>query len=214
MSQQNQLIMILGKRGSGKSSLLEKKLGQLPRFVLYNTLMEDCYSKFQQIEKFEELCKEITRDTYRISYRGNDGLSMEEDFDYCTRLCFATGNMTFAVDEIDLHSSPISLSQPLEEMISLGRHRNVDFYCASRRPYLIHPLIRSQANRIYSFQQTEPRDLKWCSEVMSPNTLEQLPRLPFFKFIEWNDGDNVTHKDESLTETDEESTIDEKPSLD
>lgn len=190
----------------GKSTLLALKLSQQPRFVLYDTLTESTYERFQRVTDFDTLCNEIQKDTFRIAYHGIEGLTIEEDFDFCCRLIYAQGNMTFSVDEIDLHCSPTSMPQSLENIVSIGRHRNIDFYCASRRPYAIHPLIRSQANRIYSFNQTEPRDLDWCAQVMSSDLIERLPLLARYNHIEWNDSDlsspgmEEPHNNQALTE--------------
>jgi DNA helicase HerA-like ATPase len=99
---------------------------------------------------------------------------------------YETGNLVFAVDEIDLFTSPNFLPRHLDRIVSLGRHRNIRFYCATRRPKEIPPLIRAQAGTVISFQQTEPLDLEWCKAVMGSDA-ENLPTLPQYQAFEWSD---------------------------
>lgn len=168
------------------------------RSLIYNTLMEEAYSGFQQITDYGELCDELSKDrsTFNISYRGVD-TSMEEDFSYCCRAVYAAGNISFAVDEVDLHSSPLSLPKPFEYLISIGRHRNTDIYVASRRCYSIHPLIRSQCSELYTFIQTEPRDIAWLTELIGREKAESCSSLQQYKYLYWNDNPQLAHTTES-----------------
>src|SRR5207247_1575721 len=90
------------------------------------------------------------------------------------------------VDEVDLFTSSNFLPRHLDMIVSLGRHRGVRFFGASRRPQDIPPLIRAQAGRIISFIQTEPRCIEWLRQVMGDAAL-QVRRLQRFKALEWDD---------------------------
>lgn len=156
--------------------------------------MEPTYSGFQQVTEFDELCNilESNRSNFHVSYRGTD-LSMEEDFSFVCRAIYSAGNICFAVDEVDLHSSPVSMPKPFEYLISIGRHRNVDVYVASRRCYSIHPLIRSQTNELFTFIQTEPRDISWLAELIGKEKAETTSSLGQFKYLYWNDIPDLAH---------------------
>lgn len=160
-----------------------------PRVVVYDTLRERHYATFEQVSDFPTLCQRIADNhpLFRLAYRGEEEEeSLESDFDFCCRAILCSRNVVFAVEEVDLFSSPHSLPLPLEKIISIGRHRDLSCFVASRRAPAIHPLIRSQAARIISFTQTEPRDLDWCREVMGSEA-EKLPGLRQFHFLEWRD---------------------------
>jgi len=185
--------IVLGKRGMGKSTRLVEMLKLESRFILFNTLGEECYEVFETCRTFKALCEVILseRPCFQINYRGiHDGLSTEQDFDFCTRLILQCQNVVFAVDEIDQHQKPISLPQSLENIVSLGRHQDISFWCATRRAHLIHPLIRSQANEIHIFHQWEPRDIEWLKECIG-NRAYEVPNLPKYCSIIWRDTDGI-----------------------
>lgn len=178
--------LILGKRGTGKSTLLKRKLDLVSRFVVYNTLGESTYP-YESIKSIPELCDRLAGAPRRlaVAYRGVE-LPLEEDFDSFCRAVWATGDLTIGIDEIDMMSSPTFMPFSLERLVSLGRHRAISVWCVTRRPYLVHPLIRSQAVEIVSFRQTEPRDVAWCREAMGDEA-EELPRLAEFQAHVWRD---------------------------
>ena len=172
----------MGKRGSGKSFLLRKKLSQQTRFVLYNTLGEPTYSEFETVTDFDVLAEKLKKNSglIRVNYCRLSPLSMADDFNMVCEAVKASSNIIFAVDEIDLHTNPNMLPEPFEYLVSIGRHRGISVWVISRRPYLIHSLIRSQASTVITFNQTEPRDIEWLKQVIG----EQVNRLPSLKQYE------------------------------
>lgn len=191
----------MGKRGSGKSYTLRRLIKARPRVLIYDTLVEEMYDDCTRIISFPELVDKLSVKDKCFTYAYHDiETPMSMDFDYACRVVYEVGNMTFVVDEIDRHCDSHSMPYSLEKLISFGRHRNVEFVCASRRPYAVNPLIRSQASEVYSFIQTEPRDVDYMREVIGTEA-EKLPTLPLHKFIYWND--SAAHKvEKDLTDTD------------
>jgi YD repeat-containing protein len=187
--QQSRLTVILGKRGTGKSTRLRSLIQSEPRVLLFDTLHEPTYDAFRRVNDFGRLVDVLNEDAaiFRVAYSWQGRLSREEDFDYVCRAVYGSHDLLFAVEEIDLFCSPQSMPRYLDMIISLGRHRGLSFVCASRRPKEIHPLIRSQANEIISYTQTEPGDLEWCQQVMGHDLASRLPELPPFESIVWRD---------------------------
>ena len=181
--------VILGKRGSGKSWALRDMIASEPRVLLYDTLKEPTYDKLKRVEKFPELCKLLIANpaVFRVAYSWDGVAEHEVDFDRVCNAVYACRGLTFAVDEVDLFTSPTFIPRPLDKVISLGRHRGISLWVASRRPKEIHSLIRSQANRVMSFAQTEPADLEWCRQVMGSQA-DELPGLGQYKSLTWFDG--------------------------
>jgi len=180
--------VIVGKRGSGKSWALRDMIRSEPRVLLYDTLHEPTYDEFSRMDKFPELCKFLSSNPaiFRVAYSW-DGIAPHElDFDRVCRAVYACRRMTFAVDEIDLFTSPSFLPRSLDKVVSLGRHRELSIWVATRRPKEVHPLIRSQANRVLSFAQTEPADLDWSRQVMG-DMADSLPSLKQYESRCWHD---------------------------
>lgn len=180
--------VIVGKRGSGKSCALRDMLSREPRAVLYDTLREPTYDKFTRIGSFPELCKFLAANpaVFRVAYSWDGVASHEVDFDRACRAAYACRRLTFAVDEVDLFTSPSYIPRPFDRLVSLGRHRELSVWVATRRPKEVHPLIRSQANMVVSFAQTEPADLEWSRQVMGSGA-DRLPALRLYERVVWTD---------------------------
>ncbi len=180
--------IIVGKRGFGKSYQLRKLLRAEPRVVLYDTLKEKEYDELERIEKFPELCRALAADKpiFRYAYSWDGTADREIDFERVCRAVYCCHRLTFAIEEVDQFCSPSFLPKHLDMIVSLGRHRDLSVWVASRRPKEIHPLIRSQANTVISFAQTEPADLEWSAQVMG-SMVEKLPRLKKFRSVTWQD---------------------------
>ena len=170
--------LILGKRGSGKSWALREMIRGEPRVLLYDTLHEPAYDEFRRIDKFPELCKLLIENPpiFRVAYSWDGVAEHETDFDRACHAVFACRGLTFAVEEVEMFTSPSFIPKSLRKIVSLGRHRELSLWIATRRPKEVHPLIRSQANRVVSFSQSEPADLEWCRQVMGDMT-DGLPQL-------------------------------------
>lgn len=181
--------IVVGKRGFGKSWALRAMLRQEPRFVLYDTLKEKTYDEFQRVEDFPALCRVLAQDPpmFRIAYSWNGLAAREVDFERVCEAVYCSHGMTFAVEEVDQFSAPTYLPRHLDMLVSLGRHRDLSVWVASRRPKEIHALIRSQANRVVSFSQTEPADLEWSRQVVG-DLAGRLPSLKKFEHVTWEDG--------------------------
>lgn len=159
-----------------------------PRVVLYDTLREKTYNDFQRLDKFPELCRLLARDPaiLRVAYSWDGTAARELDFERVCRAVYCCTRLTFAVEEVDQYCAPTWLPTYLDQIVSLGRHRDLSLWVASRRPKEIHPLIRSQANRVTSFCQTEDADLQWCRQVIG-DLADRLPSLKLYESVTWED---------------------------
>ncbi len=182
-------MMMLGKRGSGKSSKLAKLLAEYPRFILYDTLVEDAYSKFKRVSTYRELCQILleNKPIFQVAYRSlEDNVSQEEDFERTCKAVMACRNLVFAVEEVDLFCKSWKMPLPFEHMVSIGRHREISVFAVSRRPANVHPLIRSQASKVITFRQNEPRDIEWLEQVIG-DAAHKVPKLRQYECLVWVD---------------------------
>lgn len=159
------------------------------RFVLYDTLREPTYNEFQRVESFPELCRLLAKDPpiFRVAFSWNGVAEREIDFARVCEAVYCSRSLVFAVDEIDTFCAPTYTPRHLDMIVSLGRHRGISFWGATRRPKEIPALIRAQANEVISYTQTEPADLDWCRQVMGERA-DELPGLGKYKAFEWRDG--------------------------
>jgi len=181
--------IVVGKRGFGKSWALRGMLRTEPRVVLYDTLKEKTYNEFSRIEGFPALCRFLATNPaiFRVAYSWDGTAPRELDFERVCEAVFCCRGLTFAVEEVDQYCNSSFLPRHLDMIVSLGRHRDLSVWVASRRPKEIHPLIRSQANQVVSFAQTEPADLEWSRQVIGDLSAD-LPGLKKYRSLTWKDG--------------------------
>jgi len=192
--EKSKIEIIIGKRGLGKTTLLKKKIFFLLPFepraniIIFDTLFEydtDDFFNFDSfiiIESIADFRKQINdfienRMPIRIIFKpiGIDGFK-EETFD---QLCFfinILSNIHFFVDEADSFCNAYYVSENFRKIIEYGRHKNISLYCSARRFTALSRYLTSQANKLITFRQSEPRDLKLMSEFgMDINAVKKLP---------------------------------------
>lgn len=184
---EKKIILIFGKRGSGKSYLVKKKLiAGAPRLVIYDTLGE--YTDgviFEDLEKLNMFWRQTYRRPFRIIYRP---LNPEAEIEQIAELVFALGDLTFVVEEIDCYCSAHQIAENFAHIIQRGRHKNITLIGVTQRPYGIHRLLTSQAKQIYVFNTNEPRDRDYLRELLGQEIDAKLDGLQQYQYVEWSDG--------------------------
>lgn len=189
---ESKVLLILGKRGSGKSYFLKHMLRDCSRFLVYDTLGEyEDGVVFQDRQMLFDFWKERLDDDLRLIYQP---LQPEEEFDYICNLVYESGNMIFAAEEIDKFCRPNGISLPFANVIQRGRHRDIAFVGVSQRPFGINRIISSQAKEIYTFQQSEPRDLEYLSMFIGKDLTEKVRNLPPYHFLYWQSNGKIAVK--------------------
>jgi hypothetical protein len=79
--------------------------------------------------------------------------------------CFELGEVTLVCEEVDkILCSAYFINDGLSKLINYGRHRKVDLICCARRAGDVHMQLRAGVDEIITFNQKEPRDLKYLEE--------------------------------------------------
>ena len=185
---EKKVILIFGKRGSGKSYLAHSILKSHKRYLVYDVLgeYEDgvCFESKADLADFWE--RNLDRE-FRLIYRP---LKPRDEFEDICKLVLACGDMTFLVEELDTFCSPQEIGDSFASIIQRGRHFNITFIGVSQRPFGINRVISSQAKEIYTFQHDEPRDLDYLSLYIGKE-VEQIKALKEYHFLKWQQSGNV-----------------------
>lgn len=180
-----EVITILGQRGSGKSSWLKKKLPEIPRFILWDTLGE--YDGFERFEDLDSL--------YRYIHANQSGVFQAvyvtekdpEDFGPVCTIAGAVGPCYFIIEEVDTYATPTYCPQELMTLLKKGRHYGVSMAFVSRRPAEIHRMITAQSNRFVIFRILEGRDIQYLKSILGPEA-DKLPALETLHYMDWIHG--------------------------
>lgn len=198
---EKKILLILGQRGCGKSTLSEMMTEDCRRLFVYDTL-NNCRVRGVIIESYDELVafwssildknpKAERTFPFRIIYRPVDP---QEDFERICDLVYSLGYLTFLVEEVDsfIGSQKDSLPRDFLNIVQRGRHRDIELIGITQRPYAIPPILRSQAKEIYTFRQFEPRDIDFMRAFIGDEA-DKIRDLADYEYIFW-DGKNVDYR--------------------
>lgn len=171
-----------GRKGSGKSYSIKQRLRKfrgsvcvwdtlseyagpasdnpLPRAVLYRSVRELAIASSQG-----KLAKQAVVQDRR------------DKFDAWCRWALAAGPRLLVIDEVNLYCGPSRGSEPLLELLRIGRHSCIDVEFAARRPAEVHRDLTAQADELVFFRTVEPRDLEWCRAYCGEDFARRLPKL-------------------------------------
>lgn len=151
---QRQVIMVLGKTGTGKTVFSKSLTEKCERILILDPMGEfggTIFFDFGSLANYFE----TERETFRCVLRPSE----EEDAEFLFRLARTIGNLTLVVDEAEIYISPYSMPDGFRWLIQFGRHRLVSIVAVARRAPELNIYLRAQQTSIFSFEQSEPRDI-------------------------------------------------------
>lgn len=185
---EKKIILIFGKRGTGKSYLAAKIIENERRLLVYDTLSE--YENgvvfcAEQDEQFIEFWRHVYRGNFRLIYRP---LNPQDEIDEIADMVFTLGDMTFLVEEVDCYCTSYQISEAFAHIIQRGRHKNITLIGVTQRPFGIHRLLTSQAKEIYIFGTNEPRDREYLKLLLGEQIEAKLDQLQQYQYVHWQEG--------------------------
>lgn len=190
---EKKVILLLGKRGSGKSYLARDMLKNYNRYLVFDTIGE--YSNqgvcFQDLKELGEFWEKFIDKKFRLIYQPLNPYKIIEaetgktEFDLICDLVWECEDMALIVEEMDAFCGSAGISDSFANIVQRGRHRNITLIGISQRPYGISRLISSQAKEIYSFIMTEPRDIEYLSQYIGKD-VDKIRDLKEFNYYKWD----------------------------
>ena len=185
---EKKIILIFGKRGTGKSYLANKLILAERRLLIFDTLSEyeaGVIFDSEDSGRFREFWKRTYRGGFRLIYRP---LNPEAEIDEIAELVFTLGNMTFLIEEVDCYCTSYAISDALAHIVQRGRHKDITLIGVTQRPFGIHRLLTSQAKEIYIFGTNEPRDRDYLKMLLGAEIEAKLDQLKQYEYLHWQDG--------------------------
>jgi DNA helicase HerA-like ATPase len=184
---QNRIIIVQGKKGSGKTTLCNEMLESEKRYIVVDSLREyTCGTTFESVQEFAGFAKTKMRGKIQSVVR----VGTDDDFDKLCRIVKVLGEVKpilYVVEEADIRCSPTYLPASLDQLIRYGRHWGVSLLAISRRPAEITRHLTAQADTIIAFQTFEPRDLEFFRKRCGLDFARDVARLKPHRFIVWGD---------------------------
>lgn len=164
----NNVTTVLGRKGSGKTTLIGEIIAEYERVVAIDWNGE--YQKFgcRTVEGAEACSRALVDASGQTRYKLALIVPRREE---AFRLMGIIGKMKrtlVVVDEASVYCSPSFLPDELAMLVRLGRHNELSQVYAARRPSELNRDLTAQSDLIVTFQQQEPRDLDYLRAVMGP----------------------------------------------
>lgn len=178
----NEVIVIFGKRGSGKTSLAKKLILGRKRLFIFDTLRE--YKVGLVTNNLNEMMSFLWTHEHRI-FRVSYSPEIEEKkaFGYVCQLVYEMRDLTFLVEEVDYFCSAATTPEVLSKIIRYGRHQNISLITTARRTADVPRLLTSQATEFCVFAHHEPRDLDYFSHLFSNEVAEKIKQLKNLQYL-------------------------------
>lgn len=192
----NTLATFLGKKGSGKTTLVKECLREHSRVLAFDINgeyrpedglavvwgFEECLEAMERIEPGE---------TFAYSLRCVDDEEHDavEDYLDLMRVAFELPGTLLVLEECNNYCSSATLPWELARLVRQGRHREIDQYYVARRPSELHRDLTANSDFVVTFRQEEPRDVLYLRERMGPELAERARTLADYQIIVHGDLD-------------------------
>lgn len=182
----NEIVIILGRKGSGKTHLARQMAAEASRMIVFDpqrqfsaegVVINDGLS-------LAEYLSLIQNNSFRIVYqpvmtvRGDVDLLLQE-FNFVSRCVGRLRDVFFVIDEID---RCVGRDYVFKNLIQTGRHRQISIVATTIRYTDATRDMTAQADTIISFQCTEPGDVRYFRERLG-DIAERLPSLPLYHYV-------------------------------
>lgn len=193
VKRENEIITILGKKGGGKTSLAANLTNESNRLIIFDYNRE--YERGLIVTNPPQLSRELQKyyeTAFRIIYRPDDSLLIDEHFSGFSKIAYAMSNYTLVIEEIDLVASAGFMPDGLQKIINYGRHKGISLIGLSRRAFKVPRDLTSNSDKvIIAGPLNEPRDIKYLSDFMDSVDAEKVRNLKREEgkgadFLEWS----------------------------
>lgn len=165
-----EIIIVLGRRGMGKSTWTKRYCQGLARLAVWDpkrsypvTYPDDLSAWFED---------HVHDDAFQV------GGFYDEDQETIGSIAYACQQTCLVLEECAFVFAPNKpFPEWARECIYLGRERGISVVAVAQRPRSVHIALRSQATRIICFNQHETDDVEWITDSFGDAPVEDIPTL-------------------------------------
>lgn len=170
------VTVIFGKTGTGKSYLAKQIIDSYTRVIICDPKHEYTGLIFTNFSDLSEYYKDNVPEKFTFVCR----FESELDYNYLFKLCLIIEDLLLVVEEAEIYISPGARSSSFLDLVRYGRHHGISILGIARRATELSIDFKAMCDKIISFKQTFPRDIKTMQEL----GFENIETLPDYEYIE------------------------------
>ena len=189
--QQNRIVGIVGRKGSGKSTRTAVLVKHAPRIVVFDPMedhraaLPDHFEGLEDIEAVWEYFNQASREeTFACSYTPGD--DPEREFEELCKVVYEYGNVLLVVEEVPIVVKANYLPKTFGRIVRTGRHRDIDILWTAQRASEVARTLTASTDIWIFFSQTEPRDLDAIAERCGRDIADKVAALGLHDFFVWD----------------------------
>lgn len=180
-------LLVMGRRGCGKSHLAKKLQELWPRKIIFDPLHE--YDGDLVANNFNEFCEVMIKldnarpETFTLIIHFDVESEVSElEINQMLKICYYYGNIQIIIEEVQLFSNPHNLPHWFKQCLLTGRHQNISLLFTTQRPAELHKTILSQCKHVFCGSLIEGNDIRYISGFLRQDA-QKLISLPERRFI-------------------------------
>lgn len=163
--------LLVGKTGSGKTTLARSLIANRPYLVVMDTKAEIDLPGMRVVSGIDDLRRIKSDDPSPVVYRP-DVTAGRDDHDLMLRWVYERGNTTLYVDEVLAIMEDAPTAPPYyRAILSRGRSRNIRTISATQRPASIPLLLLSETDHVFLFRLQLEEDRRRMAAIIGPRAL-------------------------------------------
>lgn len=183
-------ILVMGRRGCGKSYLAKNLQSIWPRKIIFDSLHEyTSDGESESVASFPEFCaamarlKSLSPDRFTLIVNFDiESEASQSEFNQMLRLCYYFGNVLVVIEEVQNFSSTHQIPHWMKNCLLTGRHQNLGLMFTTQRPGELHKTIVSQCGHIFCGSIIEGNDLRYVSNFLRQDS-QRLVSMPERRFL-------------------------------
>lgn len=183
------VVVVLGRRGSGKTTLVKSWLPGLRRLLVVDPNHEyKGGTVCTRVGALYEAAREA--DTFQLVYRPPVGIPDDDELarvDLVAAVALDVGRCLLVIDEADRYVKHGRDTLPhVAQAINQGRHRGVGMVTVARRPSRLPKDVIENASALYLFHLHEPHSLRYLAGIIGAD-VERLRGLGPGEYAAWDE---------------------------
>lgn len=181
-------ILVFGNQGCGKSVWTQLYCQSKPRLIIGF----DPKAEYPGVDYATDPKEWVPRVVNGELEKFRFGSYLEAELETLGNAAYAAGRCCLVMEECALlFDRGADLAEWTRPLIFMGREPQLDLVLIAQRANRIPVDIRSQSNRIITFNQTEPDDVKALAQRIGKEHAEEILMLPPLHCLDWQQGVGV-----------------------